>query len=195
VSVGFLLEKGKSRVGPRWSSRVACGWLALGICFGCGDEDVTTLHGEETVESAVEPAPAESRTFAVLSERESLDAVCRLLGVSSVARQPGAGEAACAQVVEGCRSNIEALLGPPGGEGPALGVPSGNLEPVLGCPLSFSVLDGCVAQVLERSVEAYGSSVSCDMPALPEVDTLELLASPECLSVVLLCPDLIGLAP
>jgi len=192
-----MVQKGRRSAGPSWRSRAACGWLALVSAFACGDEDVTTLHGEETVESAVEPepAPAESRTFAVLSERESLDAVCRLLGVSSVARQPGAGEAACARVVEGCRGNVEALLGPPGGEGPVLGVPSGNLEPLLGCPLPFSALDGCVARVLERSVEAYGSSVSCDMPALPEVDTLELFASPECLSVVLLCPDLIGLAP
>jgi hypothetical protein len=150
------------------------------------------------VESAVSPAPApeESRVFAVLSERESLDAVCRLLGVSSAGSRESGGAEACARVVERCRGNVDALLGGSDADGPAIGVPAGSLEPVLGCPLSFAELDGCVGQALERSVDAYGSSVSCDMPALPAVDTLELFASPECFSVALLCPALIGaLAP
>jgi hypothetical protein len=156
--------------------------------WGCGDEDVTRLYGEQTLENGVEPQPpGESRTFAVLSERESLDAVCRLLGVSS------AGNAAsCSGVVERCRANVEGLFGSPGGVAPALEVPAASLEPLLGCPLSLAQLDGCVGRALERSVEEYGSSVSCDMPALPEVDTLSLFASPECLTVVLLCPDLLA---
>lgn len=148
---------------------------------------MTRLYGEETLENAAEPAPpGQSRTFAVLSERESLDAMCRLIGVSSAG-----GQATCAEVVERCRANVDALLGSPGAAPPALAVPNASLEPLLGCPLSFAQLDRCVGGALERSVDAYGSSVSCETPALPEVGALELFASPECLSVVLSCPDLL----
>jgi hypothetical protein len=188
VGCWFAGQVGGGAARSRWLSRFAGALLVLAC--GCGDEDVTRLYGEETLENAVDPSPpAESRTFAVLSERESLDAVCRLFGVSSA----GAGGAAvCSNVVESCRANVEGLLGPAGSEAPGLEVPAASLEPLLGCPLSLAQLDGCIGRALERSVEEYGSSVSCDMPALPEVDTLALFASPECLSVVLLCPDLLA---
>jgi len=206
IDIRFELAAGaSSRDGLAFAAvpvgRVGKGAVAYRVCacaaaaallslVACGDGDVTRLHPEQTLESPIEPAPAEeSRTFAVLSERVSLDAVCRLIGVSSA----GAG-ASCDDVVERCRVNVDALLGPEGEPAPAVGVPAGSLEPLLGCPLSFNELDGCVAQVLERSVAMYGSQVSCDMPALPEVDTLRLLASPECLTVALLCPELIGSA-
>jgi hypothetical protein len=186
VGCWFAGQVGGGAARSRWLSRLAGALLAC----GCGDEDVTRLYGEETLENAVDPStPAESRTFAVLSERESLDAVCRLFGVSSAG---AGGAAACSNVVESCRANVEGLLGPAGSEAPALEVPAASLEPLLGCPLSLAQLDGCIGRALERSVEEYGGSVSCDMPALPEVDALELFASPECLSVVLLCPDLLA---
>ena len=51
-------------------------------------------------------------------------------------------------------------------------------------------LDGCIAGVLERGVAAYGSSVGCEMPAPPPIDTLALFATPQCLTVALFCPDL-----
>ena len=178
--------------------RTRVGQSALGLALlagaGCGDSDVTTIYGEEPQAGAPEQDPSESRTFAVLAEPDSLDTVCRLLGVSRVTTGAG-GPEACRATVEQCRSNVEAVLGTGDGDAPAVGLPAASLEPLLGCPLSVSELDGCVARVLERSIDAYGSTVSCDMPALPAVDTLSLFASPECLGVVLICPELIaGLA-
>ncbi len=92
-------------------------------------------------------------------------------------------------MVEQCRGGVQAVLGSGGAAG--IELPTRSLEPLLGCPLSLAQLDACIAGVIERSLETYGSAVSCDMPALPDVDSARLFASPECLSVVLLCPELL----
>lgn len=145
---------------------------------------MTTLELDgEVAELAPDPGAGDSRVFAVLSRPESVDAVCRLIGVS--AAQGEARE--CSQAVDSCRGNLGEALG--GRAAPAL--PGGDLEPVLGCPLTVAQLDGCIAGVLERGVAAYGA-VGCDMPAPPAIDTLTLLASPECLVVALFCPELVA---
>jgi hypothetical protein len=155
--------------------------LSLGLA--CGGDDVTTLEPENAVAEELAPEPAgDSRVFTVLSRPESVDTVCRLIGVSTPPGAPGG----CADVVDSCRGSLGAALG----DRAAPELPNRDLEPVLGCPLTVLQLDGCIAGVLERGVAAYGSSVGCDMPAPPAVDTLALFASPECLAVALFCPDL-----
>ena len=126
--------------------------------------------------------PGESRVFSVLARPESVDAVCRLIGVSAGRRAPGG----CADVVEGCRDSLGSALA----DRPAPDLPDRDLEALFGCPLTVAQLDGCIAGVLERGVATYGSSVGCEMPAPPPIDTLALFATPQCLTVALFCPDL-----
>jgi hypothetical protein len=145
---------------------------------------VTTLTPENAVEELAPEPAADSRVFAVLSRPESVDAVCRLIGVSA---PPGA-QGGCAGAVDACRTSLGGVLG----GRPAPELPSRDLEPLLGCPLTLAQLDGCIAGVLERGVATYGSAVGCDMPAPPAVDPLALFASPECLAVALFCPELVA---
>ena len=193
----------RGRAHPRWVTfrpvqRIVVGrgvGAAAGIVLGvaiaaCGD-DVTTFMLPEEEASPLEPEPTASRTFEVLSEQSSLDVVCRFIGVSSVAGTAGADRAACASAVEDCRSNVEAVLGSDG-EAPPLGLPPTDLEALLGCPLTLPELDGCIAAALERGIDQYGSSIGCDMPALPAVNTLALFASVDCIGVALQCPELIA---
>ncbi len=161
--------------------------------LGCGGSDETRLFG---VEGDVEP----SRTLSVLSESESVAAVCRLLGVSSMSFAGGGGgdRAACERVVEQCESNVGGVLGlaeDDGGGGVALPVPGGDASALLGCPVTFAELDGCLAAVVTRGRDTYGASVSCDMPTLPDVNALVLFAVPACFGVVLRCPALLSLGP
>jgi hypothetical protein len=157
----------------------------------CGGADVTTFIVPEEEASLLEPEPSASRTFQVLSERTSLDVVCRFVGVSSVAGGAAADRAACSSRVDDCRSNVEAVLGSEG-EAPPLGLPPTDLEALFGCPLTLAELDGCIAAALERGIDQYGDAIGCDMPALPAVNTIALFASPACLGVVLLCPELVA---
>lgn len=158
--------------------------LASAAIIGCGGEDVTTLTHEDAVAEELTPdAPSgESRVFSVLARPESVDAVCRVIGASAARAAPGE----CASVVESCREGLGSALG--GRRSPEL--PDADLEPLVGCPLTIGALDGCIAGVLERGVDRYGSALGCDTPAPPAIDTLALFASPECLVVALFCPDL-----
>lgn len=142
----------------------------------------------------------QSRTLSVLSESESVTAVCQLIGVSSMGfAGGGAGDrAACARVVEQCQSNVGGALGldeDDAGGDLALPVPGGDARALLGCPVTFAELDGCIAAVLTRGRDTYGASVSCDMPTLPDVNALVLFAVPACIGVVLRCPELLSLGP
>lgn len=158
--------------------------VSVSLTLACGGEDVTTLLSEDAVAGEQAPqAAGDSRVYSVLSRPESVDTVCRWIGVSAA---PGAA-GGCAGVVDSCRDGLGSVLG---GDAPAL--PSGDLEPLFGCPLTVAQLDGCIAGVLERGVVRYGSSVGCDMPAPPAVDPLALFASPDCLAVALFCPDLVA---
>jgi hypothetical protein len=182
----------RGRANPRGAIAVA---LTLGVggllpVVGCGGDDVTQLMPPESDDLDLAPDAVDpSRTFAVLAAPDSLDAVCRLIGVSSAGN--GSGDpAACAGAVAECRSNVAAALG--GGAAPNLGVPEADLEPLLGCPLTLAQLDACIGTVLERGIQEYGSSIDCEMAALPSVDPIRLLASPDCLAVVLQCPALVA---
>jgi hypothetical protein len=144
-----------------------------------------------------------NRVLAVLSQPESLDAVCRLIGVSSksIAALAGGDAATCSRVIEQCRATALGVLElgqqadaaettPPGE--PAL-LPESNLQELLGCPVTLTELDGCVAQILERGRENYLGEVSCETTTLPEVEPALLVAVPACFGVVLRCPELLSL--
>jgi hypothetical protein len=171
------------------------GWLALSAlltALGCGGGDTTTLTVTQTDGSPLEPPAEDNHTLGVLSMPGSLDAVCRFIGVSSVSGAGSGDRRECSQVVDDCRGNVQAALGV--ADAPAL--PPTDLSLLLGCPLKLTELDACVAAALERGIDTYGSSVGCDMPALPAVDPIRLFASPDCIAVVLQCPELIAsLAP
>jgi hypothetical protein len=160
----------------------------LGSVLGCGDDATTLLPADPT-------EPGGSRTLAVLVQPETLDAACRLIGVSSrnVAGST-ASVATCVRVVEECQSTTRGVLAPgdsEGGVGPDLG--EGDLDELLGCPVTVVELDACVAQILERGRDRYASDVSCETTTLPEIDPAFLLAVPACFGVVLQCPQLLSL--
>jgi hypothetical protein len=169
---------------------------SLSAMSGCGGKNETTF-------TEPEPAPEPSRTLAILSEPESLDAVCRLIGVQSLnGAAPGADAAAtCSQVVEQCRSAVGGFLeqvddteaAATGEAAPPGAVPEGDLQALLGCPVTVTELDGCVAQILERSRDTYAADVSCESVEPPEVDPAFLFTVPACFGVVLRCPELLSL--
>jgi hypothetical protein len=148
--------------------------------FGCGsrDEPRTTI---------AEPEPEGSRIWEVLTEPESIDALCRIAGVSA----PGGGMLDCGEIVDQCREAAGALE-TLGSFGAGAAPPDADLEPLLGCPITASQLDVCLAQVLERGIELYGDGVTCGAEAAPDVDAASLLLVPGCLVVALRCPDLLG---
>lgn len=164
----------------------------LANLLACGGADTTTL---------TRPAAAgaeTSRTLAILAEPESLDAACRLIGVSSRNVAGASGSAAdCVRIVEQCQSTVAlgaASAGSPDVEvAPAADVAAQSLEASLGCPVTALELDACVAQILERGRDSYAGEVSCQTTTLPEIDPVFLLALPACFGVVLRCPELLSL--
>lgn len=162
---------------------LAWAWL------GCAGSDTTTLTRADSTDTET------SRTLAVLAQPESLDAACRLIGVSSrnVAGS-GASVASCTRVVEQCQSATRAVLAPEGEDeaaGPELG--GGDLQGLLGCPVTVVELDACVAQILESGRDSYAGDVSCEATTLPEIDPAFLFTVPACFGVVLRCPELLSL--
>ncbi len=178
-----------------WGIRGRGCWAALGLAAGvaCADGDSTTLltRDDEGGELDPEPAAEESRTFAILSERDTIDALCRFVGVSGVRGSSAADRATCSELVNECRGNVEAVLGG-GDEGPALELPPTDLDALFGCPLTLPELDRCIGGALERGIGTYGADVGCEMPALPAIDPITLFASPDCIGVVLQCPELLA---
>jgi hypothetical protein len=161
--------------------------VAFGLALnslGCGGSDATVID----VEAAAD-APEESRTLAVLAQPEALDTLCQLIGVSGLSGSAG-DVASCARVVERCQSGLGGFVEATGGEAPA---PRADLQQVLGCPLTLSELDGCVAEALERSRDTYSGTLSCEAEPPPQVDPAFLFAVPACLGVVLRCPQLLTL--
>ena len=71
--------------------------------------------------------------------------------------------------------------------------PAGDLQGLLGCPVTVTELDGCVAQILERARDSYAADVSCESASPPEVDPAFLVTVPACFGVVLRCPELLSL--
>lgn len=175
----------------RRAAIVGCVVLA-GLSSACGGDDVTTFTSPEEEAAPSEPEPAPSRTLGVLSERTSLDVVCRWIGVSSVAGTGAGDSGACSAVVEDCRAGVEDVLG--SGDAPTVSLPPVDLEGLFGCPLTLPELDGCIGAALERGVEQF-DAIDCDTPAPPPLTTFALFASAECLGVALRCPELLaGLA-
>ena len=153
--------------------------LACSFALGCGSRDEPRV-------ASPEPEDDESRIWEVFTDPDSIDALCRIAGVSAGGAQGAMAD--CDAIVDQCRDVASVLGGL--GAGPA--TPDVDLEPLLGCPLSASQLDVCLAQVLERGIELYGADVACGAQALPEVDPASLALVPGCIVVALRCPDLLG---
>lgn len=166
------------RPGARYLS--TAGVLALCVGFGCGSRDEPRTTTEE-------PEPEASRIWEVLTEPDSIDALCRIAGVSA----QGAGMVDCDEIVDQCR-DVAGALETLGSFGAGAAPADADLEPLLGCPITASQLDVCLAQVLERGIELYGEGVTCGAEAVPEVDAASLVLVPGCLAVALRCPDLLG---
>ena len=162
--------------------------LTLVSVLGCGDDSTTLLRADSA-------EPGGSQILAVLAEPETLDVACRFIGVSSrnVAGS-SASVASCERVVEQCQSTV-GVLGRQDVEGGAVGpdLGDGDLQGLLGCPVTVVELDACIAQILERGRDRYASDVSCETTTLPEIDPAFLLTVPACFGVVLRCPELLSL--
>jgi hypothetical protein len=178
-----MCKRARFRVGL-WASG-----LSFASVLGCGDDSTTLLRAESA-------APGGSRVLEVLRQPETLDAACRLIGVSS--RNVGgasASVAACVRVVEQCQSTV-GVLGAPGAEGETAAGPElggGDLQELLGCPVTVVELDTCLAQILESGRDSYAGEVSCETTTLPEIDPAFLFTVPACFGVVLQCPELLSL--
>lgn len=163
----------------RWMALSLLGFSWSGLACGSRDEPRGGTPGE----------PETSPTWEVLTDPESLDTLCRLVGVSTLDMLGGADD--CQVFVEQCRDATSILSALATGSGPAADSDV-DLEPLLDCSVTAGQLDACLAGVLERGLVAVGEDVSCNSPELPEIDPASLILVPDCLVVALRCPDLIG---
>lgn len=162
--------------------------MPLLVGLACSGTDETRIKGAE---------PGTSRTLTVLTDPASVDALCRVLGLSSRAALGGAE--ACHGFVERCNEAIGWLLGSDDPGAAPAETTNGeladvDLSPLLGCSVTAAQVDACLAGLIERGRDVYGAQVSCDVAALPALDVAEIGIAPGCLTVALRCPELIGLA-
>jgi hypothetical protein len=166
---------------------MAWGFWALGLT-GCAG-DVTTLD----TRAAADPAPPVSQTLELLGEPDTVDVSCNLIGLAARNLMQGraGGADPCAAVVDNCQSALGPLEGGSGGAGD-LPLPDGDLQSLLGCPLTFTELDACVADILTSARDSYSGTLSCSAESAPPLDTLALAATPACFIAALRCPELLA---
>jgi len=160
----------------------------LGLA-SCADHDVTTLgSGALSPESPESGAPA-SETLRLLGEPDTVDVACRLIGVAAANLASAGPEAIneCEAVVADCQDTLAGA-----GAAADVAVPDANVGALLGCELTATQLDACLADVLANARDAYASSLSCSTPSAAGLDALGLVASPACFIVALRCPQLLG---
>lgn len=178
--------------------RHALGFFGLLAALGCGGraQDTTILTGPPADGPAEsEPAPpAASGALQALADPAAREAFCGWIGASAanVASQFGA-ELACPEAVDRCREatsdprfagTLQAAAGLVGA--------AGDLEGVLGCPVSAGTLDACLAQLIPVAVARYPQGPNCGRaaPAAPlGLDDLATLDS--CVQVAVECPELL----
>jgi hypothetical protein len=165
------------------------GVLAFVACGGRAKD--TTILSEPAAETTESTVPPRSEALDALAEPAARDAFCGWVGASV------AGGAAttldCSRVVERCRqaASDAALDGPLDVASGLLGA-SGDLESILGCPVSFDVVDACLAQLIELSVSRYPEGPGCGAaaPVVP-LGVGDLPALPSCIAVAVDCPELL----
>lgn len=150
--------------------------------------DVTTLD----TRAVADPAPPASQTLELLGEPDTVDVSCNLIGLAARNLMQGRAGAAdpCDAVVDNCQNALAPLEGSTGAGGPPL--PDGDLQNLLGCPLTFPELDACVADILTGARDMYAGTLSCSAESAPALDTLALAATPACFIAALRCPELLA---
>jgi hypothetical protein len=159
--------------------------LALASCA----RDVTTLD----TGAATDPAPPVSQTLELLGEPDTVDVSCNLIGLAARNLMQGraGGEDPCDAVVDNCQNALGPLEARSDGTGD-VPLPDGDLQNLLGCPLTFPELDACVADILTGARDMYSGTLSCSTESAPTLDTLALAATPACFIAVLRCPELLA---
>jgi hypothetical protein len=178
--------------------RLAWGFFGLLASSACGGraEDTTILTGLPSDGPAEEPppAPAAGGALQALAQPAAREAFCGWIGASAanVAAQLGA-DLPCSDAVNRCRETTSdprfsgTLLAAAGLVGAA-----GDLEGVLGCPVSAGTLDACLGELIPVAVERYPEGPNCGRaaPAAPlGLNDLATLGS--CVQVAVDCPELL----
>jgi hypothetical protein len=160
------------------------------ILVSCSGTDVTTLDTPEGQPGGAgsETSPPDSQTLELLAEPETVDVTCRWIGALTRNLPRGSDPTStCEAVVEDCKGAL-------GGLGTLSGVtlPDSDLSGLLGCPLTFSELDACLADILTGARESYTDSLGCSPAASTEaLDALSFAATPACFIAALRCPELL----
>jgi hypothetical protein len=142
-----------------------------------------------------EPAsPAASGALQSLAEPAAREAFCGWIGASAarVAGQFGA-QLACPDAVDRCREatsdpgfagTLQAAAGLVGA--------AGDLQGVLGCPVSLGTLDACLAELIPVAVARYPEGPNCGRAAPAAALGLNDLATlSSCVQVAVECPELL----
>jgi hypothetical protein len=167
--------------------------LAFGACGGSA-KDTTVLLDQPPAQPGADEAPR-SQALDALAEPAAREAFCGWVGVSAanVAGRAGA-PLDCSQVVQRCRQaasdvtqngSLDVASGLLGG--------AGDLQDIIGCPVSFDVVDACLAQLIELSVARNPDGPGCGAASAPvePFGVSDLPALPSCITVAVNCPALL----
>jgi len=167
------------------------GVLGFGACGGRA-KDTTVLLDPAPAEPGAEQAP-HSQALDALAEPAAREAFCGWVGSSAanVADRAGA-PLDCARVAERCRQaasdasqngSLDMVSGLLGG--------AGDLQNIIGCPVSFDTVDACLAQLIELSVARNPDGPGCGAAAVEPLGVSDLPALPSCITVAANCPELL----
>jgi hypothetical protein len=171
----------------------------MAFVAACGGRADTTAIEQAPPPPVAEPeAPpvfdvTQSQSLAALSSPEVREAFCGWFGAAAVGLGDTLGQPVeCETVVDECRQAVQepAMMGL-GAPADGVDVP-GDLEALLGCPVSLGELDACVAQLLDLVVERSAPGPACE-PAAPntELSFSDLRSLPDCVTVLVQCPELL----
>ena len=169
------------------------GVLAFGACGGRAN-DTTVLSDAPPAQPGAAEAPR-SQAIDALAEPAAREAFCGWVGMSAanVAGRAGA-PLDCSRVAERCRQaafdatqngSLDIASGLLGG--------AGDLQNLIGCPVSFDVVDACLAQLIELSVTRNPGGPGCSAATAPvePLGVSDLPALPSCITVAANCPELL----
>ena len=178
--------------------RLALGWFGLLASSACGGraQDTTILTGLPSDGPVEEQrvAPPGGGALQALAEPAAREAFCGWIGASAanVAEQFGA-DLPCSEAVDRCRETTS----DPGFTGTlqaAAGLvgAAGDLQGVLGCPVSVGALDACLGELIPVAVARYPEGPNCGRaaPAAP-LGLNDLATLRSCVQVAVECPELL----